>query len=116
MCWCSGEVMCLQFHLFGQAVKALGNTLRTFQPTIRELASVSSELRNTLEEQIGLDEIRQEFRSATLPPPQTKPVFTDMPSKFVAHFAREFLVLMILFLVSNVPFICDHHKHHNLTS
>lgn len=66
--------------MFGQAVKALGNTLRTFQPTIRELASVSSELRNTLEEQIGLDQIRQELRSATLPPP-TRPVFTDMPSK-----------------------------------
>eukprot|EP00884_Botryococcus_braunii_P002872 jgi/Botrbrau1/12586/Bobra.0169s0115.1 len=62
-----------------EAVKALGNTLRTFQPTIRELASVSSELRNTLEEQIGLDEIRKEIRSATLPPLQTKPVFTDMP-------------------------------------
>ncbi len=36
--------------------------MRSFQPTLKELASVSSELKSTLEEQIGLDEIRQEFR------------------------------------------------------
>lgn len=50
-----------------QAVKSLGKTLKTFQPTIRELASVSSDLKNTLEEQIGLDEIRAEFRNSTAP-------------------------------------------------
>ena len=47
-----------------QAVKSLGKTLKTFQPTIREVMSVSSELRNTLEEQIGLDDIRSELRSS----------------------------------------------------
>ncbi|CAK0762535.1 hypothetical protein CVIRNUC_002967 [Coccomyxa viridis] len=47
-----------------EAVKSLGKTLKTFQPTIREVMSVSSELRNTLEEQIGLDDIRSELRSS----------------------------------------------------
>ena len=57
-----------------EAVKAVGATLRTFQPTIRELASVSSDLRSTLEEQIGLDEIRAELSSAVSPiPPATAP-------------------------------------------
>ncbi len=57
-----------------EAVKAVGATLRTFQPTIRELASVSSDLRSTLEEQIGLDEIRAELSSAVSPiPPATVP-------------------------------------------
>ena len=59
-----------------EAVKAVGATLRTFQPTIRELASVSSELRSTLEEQIGLDDIKAELNAAVapLPPPATKKV------------------------------------------
>ncbi len=47
-----------------QAVKSLGKTLKTFQPTIREVMSVSSELRSTLEEQIGLDDIRSELQSS----------------------------------------------------
>ena len=55
-----------------EAVKAVGATLRTFQPTIRELASVSSDLRSTLEEQIGLDEIRAELSSAVSPIPPAK--------------------------------------------
>jgi len=54
-----------------EAVKAVGATLRTFQPTIRELASVSSELRNTLEEQIGLDDIKAELSAAVAPLPAT---------------------------------------------
>ena len=53
-----------------QAVKSLGKTLRTFQPTIRELASVSNELKNTLTEQIGLDEIRNEFRQGATGAPR----------------------------------------------
>ena len=56
-----------------QAVKSLGKTLRAFQPTIREIASVSSDLRSSLEEQIGLDEIRNEFRASTLPEPRARP-------------------------------------------
>ena len=46
-----------------QAVKSLGATFRAFSPTIREIASVTNELSSTLQEQIGLDEIRNEFRN-----------------------------------------------------
>ena len=53
-------------------MKSLGKTLRAFQPTIREIASVSSDLRSSLEEQIGLDEIRKEFRASTLPEPRPR--------------------------------------------
>ena len=61
-----------------EAVKAAGKTLRSFQPTLRELASVSSDLRNTLEEQIGLDEIRAEFTGVGLPPaPATRRVESE---------------------------------------
>ena len=51
-----------------QAVKSLGATLKTFQPTIREVLGVTQDLRNTLEEQIGLDDIRRELRGASAPP------------------------------------------------
>lgn len=44
-----------------QAAKSLGATLRAFQPTIRELTQVSNELKSTLEQEIGINEIRQEF-------------------------------------------------------
>ncbi len=60
-------------HVAGsQAVKSLGKTLKTFQPTIREVMSVSSELRNTLEEQIGLDDIRSEIRSSMVSEPRAE--------------------------------------------
>ncbi|KAK9795485.1 hypothetical protein WJX73_003749 [Symbiochloris irregularis] len=45
-----------------QAVKSLGSTFRTISPSIRELVTASSDLRTSFEEQIGLDEIRKEFR------------------------------------------------------
>lgn len=61
-----------------QAVKSLGATLRSFSPTIRELASVTSELSSTLQEQIGLDDIRNEFRN---PPPQYRCPYTPLTIK-----------------------------------
>ena len=60
-----------------EAVKAAGKTLRSFQPTLRELASVSSDLRNTLEEQIGLDDIRAEFTGVGLPAAATRRVESE---------------------------------------
>lgn len=51
-----------------QAAKSLGTSLRGFAPTIRELAGVSNELKQTLEQEIGLDEIRREWRDGSLPP------------------------------------------------
>eukprot|EP00854_Cymbomonas_tetramitiformis_P006123 gene6123-7346_t len=44
------------------AAKSLGKTLRAFQPTIREIQEVSSDFRATLEDEIGLDEIRKEVQ------------------------------------------------------
>ena len=45
-----------------QAAKSLGQTLRAFQPTIRELTQVSAELKSTLESEIGINEIKEELR------------------------------------------------------
>ena len=50
-----------------QWVKSLGGVLRTFQPTLRELQEVSQEFKTVLEDEIGLDEIKQE-RSAVADP------------------------------------------------
>ncbi|XVF12532.1 hypothetical protein REPUB_Repub08aG0126400 [Reevesia pubescens] len=54
-----GVVALLVFGPKGLAEVAqnLGKTLRTFQPTIRELQEVSREFKNTLEREIGLDEM-----------------------------------------------------------
>ncbi len=66
-------------------MKSLGKTLKAFQPTIRELASVSSDLKNTLEEQIGLDDIRAEFRNSTAPVRRASSV-SDQVCYFVLPF------------------------------
>lgn len=52
-----------------QAAKSLGATLRAFAPTIRELTEVSNELKSTLEEEIGLNDIRQEFSTSVVKNP-----------------------------------------------
>lgn len=61
-----------------QAVKSLGATLKTFSPTIKELASVTNELSSTLQEQIGLDDIRNEFRNPS--PSYSRSSELDKPS------------------------------------
>ncbi|KAL4557050.1 hypothetical protein LXL04_035220 [Taraxacum kok-saghyz] len=55
-----GVVALLVFGPKGLAdvAKNLGKTLRTFQPTIRELQEVSREFKSTLEKEIGLDELK----------------------------------------------------------
>ncbi|GMI75533.1 HIGH CHLOROPHYLL FLUORESCENCE 106 [Hibiscus trionum] len=55
-----GVVALLVFGPKGLAEVArnLGKTLRTFQPTIRELQEVSREFKSTLEREIGLDEMQ----------------------------------------------------------
>ena len=35
--------------------------MKAFTPTLREVASISSDLKTTLEEEIGLDDIKREF-------------------------------------------------------
>lgn len=46
-----------------EVVKSFGKTLRSFQPTIKEIVEVSSDLKSTLEEEIGLDELKNDVRS-----------------------------------------------------
>lgn len=54
-----GAVALLVFGPQGlaQAAKALGATLKSLAPTIRELQDVSTDFRSTLEKEIGLDDI-----------------------------------------------------------
>ena len=41
-----------------EAARSVGQALRAFQPTIREVVEVSQDLKGTLEKELGLDEIR----------------------------------------------------------
>ena len=64
-----------------EAARSLGKTLRAFQPTIRELQEVSSEFKNTLEQEIGYEELKNEIRGVTAPTPKpAKPLSPDVPS------------------------------------
>ncbi len=49
------------------AARGLGKTLRSFQPTIKELKEVSEEFKSTLEDEIGLDELKASY-TGTGPP------------------------------------------------
>lgn len=66
-----GVVALLVFGPKGLAevARTLGKSLRAFQPTIKELQEVSREFKNTLEQEIGLDE----FRSTTIDPSKSGP-------------------------------------------
>ena len=78
-----GVVALLVFGPKGLAdiAKQLGQTLRAFQPTIRELQEVSREFKETLEDEIGLDEIRDDIAQVAAsvptkrasPPPGSQP-------------------------------------------
>ena len=48
-----------------EAAKSVGQALRSFQPTIKEVVSVSQELKGTLEKELGLDELRDAARPST---------------------------------------------------
>lgn len=64
-----------------EAARGLGKTLRAFQPTIRELQEVSSEFKNTLESEIGYEDLKNEIRGVTAPTPKpAKPLSPDVPS------------------------------------
>lgn len=68
-----GVVALLVFGPKGLAEVArnLGKTLRTFQPTIRELQEVSREFKSTLEQEIGLNDVKSSvnntYRPTSLP-------------------------------------------------
>ena len=69
-----GVVALLVFGPKGLAeiAKQLGSTLRAFQPTIRELQDVSREFKETLEDEIGLDDIRNPTPTPRQAPPATR--------------------------------------------
>jgi TatA/E family protein of Tat protein translocase len=62
-----GVVALLVFGPKGLAevARTLGNSLRAFQPTIRELQQVSKEFKSTLEQEIGLDELSNPSQAPT---------------------------------------------------
>ena len=82
-----GVVALLVFGPKGLAeiAKQLGSTLRAFQPTIRELQEVSREFKETLEDEIGLDEIR----NGTVPTPAPRAVAPAQPAPPVDAAAVE---------------------------
>lgn len=61
-----------------QLARSLGQSLKAFQPTIQELQQVSREFKNTLEQEIGLDDLRNSQANNVPPtfqraPPQQQP-------------------------------------------
>eukprot|EP00959_Pyramimonas_sp_CCMP1952_P365869 7662787-Pyramimonas_sp.AAC.1 len=72
-----------------EAARSLGKTLRAFQPTIRELQEVSSEFKNTLEQEIGYEDLKNEIRGAVSPTPKpAKPL--DPSVKSIEEQAKEY--------------------------
>ncbi|KAL3676951.1 hypothetical protein R1sor_026899 [Riccia sorocarpa] len=62
-----------------EVARTLGKSLKAFQPTIQELQQVSREFRSTLEQEIGLDEIRNPSKPVDNSPSPP----TAQPSNFV---------------------------------
>jgi len=86
-----GVVALLVFGPKGLAevARTLGKSLRAFQPTIKELQQVSREFKATLEQEIGLDEIRNPSPNDSLPKSRSRPnsvssTPTSMPSTLEA--------------------------------
>lgn len=72
-----GVVALLVFGPKGLAevARTLGKSLRSFQPTIKELQQVSREFKATLEQEIGLDELRNPTSYDS--PPTSMPASTS---------------------------------------
>ncbi|CAI7826098.1 unnamed protein product, partial [Closterium sp. NIES-53] len=70
-----GVVALLVFGPKGLAemARGVGKTLKTFQPTIKELQEVSREFRDTLQSEIGIDDIRNPPPPPPLPTPVAAP-------------------------------------------
>ncbi|XRB10111.1 Sec-independent protein translocase protein TATB [Pycnococcus provasolii] len=64
-----------------EAARSLGEALRAFQPTIKELQEVSQEFKSTLEQEIGVEELKRDIDSVRYgtppPPPTTTPTTTE---------------------------------------
>lgn len=55
-----------------QAAKSLGQGMKALAPTIRELTDISTDLKSTIEDEIGLSEIRDELSNTLSPTPRQK--------------------------------------------
>lgn len=62
------------------AAKSLGQTLRAFQPTIKEVVEVSQEIKGTLEQELGLDELRNAASMRPTPRPVQQDTASSTPS------------------------------------
>eukprot|EP00270_Netrium_digitus_P010124 TRINITY_DN3116_c0_g1_i1.p1 TRINITY_DN3116_c0_g1~~TRINITY_DN3116_c0_g1_i1.p1 ORF type:complete len:369 (-),score=70.77 TRINITY_DN3116_c0_g1_i1:210-1202(-) len=62
-----------------EVARNIGKTLKTFQPTIRELQEVSREFKSALEEEMGLEELRNPT-NVTKPPPSPTPLPSTLPT------------------------------------
>jgi TatA/E family protein of Tat protein translocase len=76
-----------------EAARSVGQALRAFQPTIRELQEVSNEFKTTLEKEIGYEEIKNDIRGAvsgtSVPKPKPAgPLPKD--AKPIEEVAKEF--------------------------
>ena len=63
-----------------EAARSLGQALRAFQPTIKELQEVSQEFKSTLESEIGLDDLQKDIdavRYGSPPTPSPTPPASD---------------------------------------
>lgn len=62
-----------------QAAKSLGQAVKAVAPTLKELTDISSDLKSTIEDEIGLSEIRDELQSTLTPiaKPTAKDAFND---------------------------------------
>mmetsp|Transcript_18520 Transcript_18520/g.25658 ORF Transcript_18520/g.25658 Transcript_18520/m.25658 type:complete len:276 (+) Transcript_18520:99-926(+) len=91
-----------------EAARTLGKTLRAFQPTIKELQEVSSEFRNTLEEEIGLEEIKRDIRGVTTPTP--KSTSTTPTVRSIEEIAKDYEPIPITRDVPQDLFVTDEMK------
>ncbi|XP_057866785.1 sec-independent protein translocase protein TATB, chloroplastic [Cryptomeria japonica] len=93
-----GVVALLVFGPKGLAevARTLGKSLRAFQPTIRELQEVSREFKNTLEQEIGLDELRSPSIDPSVSASQgmeREKLEQNGPPERKAHFTEDYLRL-----------------------
>jgi TatA/E family protein of Tat protein translocase len=56
-----------------QAAKSLGQGVKAIAPTLKELTDISSDLKSTIEDEIGLNEIRNELESTLSPATKPRP-------------------------------------------
>lgn len=108
MLWWNSKLQAVTEVGFVQAAKGVGKTLRAFQPTLKELASVSSDLKRSLEQEIGLDEIRSEFRQGSNLQPGPQPTAAqprDIPSE-VGCRTLSSLSLLLIALNMHADWLC----------